>query len=260
MGETFLPIVSDTDKRRTTRVAKRVPITVTGIDALDELFTTTTETVSVSCHGCKYTSKHYVPKHAIVTIEITSPDLPQAIVSGRTVWVRRPRTIHQEFEIGVEFNIPQNVWGIATPPEDWLPFCKKQLPEPAAVELSNRRPISASVPLESSGLLPAPVSSSSRTETVIYDLASLEPVSPTGQYDETIERAVERSIARLSKSVLMKAVRQLPDNLVAVIVEKVRQEIGDEIDLRIERALKEANKKTVKASRSPGRRKVCTPR
>jgi hypothetical protein len=110
MGETFLPIVSDTDKRRTTRVAKRVPITVTGIDALDELFTTTTETVSVSCHGCKYTSKHYVPKHAIVTIEITSPDLPQAIVSGRTVWVRRPRTIHQEFEIGVEFNIPQNVW------------------------------------------------------------------------------------------------------------------------------------------------------
>lgn len=111
-------------KRRSTRIAQSVPITVSGVDALGQAFKERTSTVSVNCHGCKYQSKHYVPKTAVVTIEIarSESNLPPRIVEGRVAWVQRPRTVRELFQIGVEFTIPGNVWGIAFPPADWFPL------------------------------------------------------------------------------------------------------------------------------------------
>ncbi|MGH9594446.1 MAG: hypothetical protein ACRD5L_15250, partial [Bryobacteraceae bacterium] len=37
-------------------------------------------------------------------------------------WIQRPRTVRELFQIGVELEIPGNVWGIAFPPADWFPF------------------------------------------------------------------------------------------------------------------------------------------
>ena len=247
MNETVLPIVSNAEKRRTTRVAKRIPITVTGIDALDQLFTSVTETVSVSCHGFKYTSKHYVSKHAIVTVEISCPGLPQSIVSGRIVWVRRPRTVHQEFEIGVEFNRPQNVWGIAPPPDDWLPFCKNQT---AAVDLADETEppaLTRPAPLESSGLPPTPESSVRYIETEIYGITNLQSESRNDQLEATIEKIVDKSIARIANSVIREVLRQLPDDLAGVIAEKIRREIADKIDIEMKRVVRaKARKKSIK--------------
>src|SRR5690348_18450233 len=105
----------EVQKRRSTRIAQSVPITVSGVDALGQAFKERTSTVSVNCHGCKYQSKHYVPKTAQVTIEISRAegDAPPRIVEGRVAWVRRPRTVRELFQIGVEFTTPGNVWGIA---------------------------------------------------------------------------------------------------------------------------------------------------
>ena len=112
----------NTQKRRSTRIVQAVPITVTGVDALGQPFKERTTTVMVNCHGCKYQSKHYVPKNSTVALEIASPEaaLPPRIVSGHVVWVQRPRTVRELFQIGLEFEIPGNVWGIAFPPEDWF--------------------------------------------------------------------------------------------------------------------------------------------
>ncbi len=62
-------------KRRSTRIVQAVPITVTGVDALGQPFKERTTTVMVNCHGCKYQSKHYVPKNSTVTLEIPRPRL-----------------------------------------------------------------------------------------------------------------------------------------------------------------------------------------
>jgi hypothetical protein len=59
-----------TQKRRSTRIVQAVPITVTGVDALGQPFKERTTTVMVNCHGCKYQSKHYVPKNSVVTLDI----------------------------------------------------------------------------------------------------------------------------------------------------------------------------------------------
>ena len=118
-------------KRRSTRIVQAVPIVVTGVDALGQPFKERTTTVMVNCHGCKYQSKHYVPKNSIVKLEIPQLEqgAPPRTTPGRVVWVQRPRTVRELFQIGLEFEIAGNVWGIAFPPDDWFPLPSE---EPAA--------------------------------------------------------------------------------------------------------------------------------
>jgi hypothetical protein len=110
-----------TQKRRSTRIVQAIPITVSGTDALGQPFKERTTTVMVNCHGCKYQSKHYVPKNSIVKIDIPQPEAGSKpkTAEGRVVWVQRPRTVRELFQIGLEFEVPGNAWGIAFPPEDW---------------------------------------------------------------------------------------------------------------------------------------------
>ena len=110
-----------TQKRRSTRIVQAVPITVSGTDALGQPFKERTTTVMVNCHGCKYQSKHYVPKNSIVKLDIPQPEpgSKPKTTEGRVVWVQRPRTVRELFQIGLEFEVPGNAWGIAFPPEDW---------------------------------------------------------------------------------------------------------------------------------------------
>jgi hypothetical protein len=98
-----------------------VPITVSGTDALGQPFKERTTTVMVNCHGCKYQSKHYVPKNSLVNLEVPRPEANSKArqIQGRVVWVQRPRTVRELFQIGLEFDTAANVWGIAFPPEDW---------------------------------------------------------------------------------------------------------------------------------------------
>ena len=121
MNESALSNDPGTQKRRSTRIVQAVPLTVTGVDALGQPFKERTTTVMVNCHGCKYQSKHYVPKNSVVTLDIPTPEpgRPPHSVQGRVVWVQRPRTVRELFQIGLEFETPGNVWGIAFPPDDW---------------------------------------------------------------------------------------------------------------------------------------------
>ncbi len=121
MTDSAASIDPDAQKRRSTRIVQAVPITVTGVDALGQPFKERTTTVMVNCHGCKYQSKHYVPKNSMVTLEVPRPEAGQKrTTQGRVVWVQRPRTVRELFQIGLEFEVPGNVWGIAFPPEDWF--------------------------------------------------------------------------------------------------------------------------------------------
>src|ERR1019366_1724203 len=43
-------------------------------------------------------------------------------VRARVTWIQRPRTVRELFQIGVELEVPGNIWSIAFPPADWFPF------------------------------------------------------------------------------------------------------------------------------------------
>ena len=86
MNESALSNDPGTQKRRSTRIVQAVPITVTGVDALGQPFKERTTTVMVNCHGCKYQSKHYVPKNSIVTLEIPRPSRAARRIPCKGAW------------------------------------------------------------------------------------------------------------------------------------------------------------------------------
>ena len=114
----------DIQKRRTSRIEQAVPLTVLGVDALGRPFQERTSTLIVNCHGCRYQSKHYVLKNMWVTLEVPHPEMghePRS-VRGRVMWIQRPRTVRELFQVGVELEAGGNLWGIAFPPADWFDF------------------------------------------------------------------------------------------------------------------------------------------
>jgi PilZ domain len=126
------------EKRRSARLLHSVPIIVTGTDALGQPFKESTATVMVSCTGCKYRSTHYVPKNSTLTVEINRGNTPRSrrLMQARVVWVQRPSNYRDQFHIAVEFEVPGNVWGIGSPPENWFPH-----PEDIELEIPVTEPV-----------------------------------------------------------------------------------------------------------------------
>src|ERR1700690_1088473 len=124
MTEGALNASAELRKRRSTRIVQAVPLNVTGVDALGRPFTERTSTSILNCHGCRYQSKHYVLKNMWVTLEVPHPEQgrPPRTVRGRVMWIQRPRTVRELFQVGVELEVSGNIWGIAFCPPDWFPF------------------------------------------------------------------------------------------------------------------------------------------
>jgi hypothetical protein len=123
-----------TEKRRSTRILQAIPVTVSATDMLGQPFKERTTTVTVNRHGCKYRSKHHVPRNSLITLEIAQPGSasPAKQIQGRVASVQRPHSVRDLFQIGLEFETPANVGDIPFPPEDWFaaPAEKKQVRDP----------------------------------------------------------------------------------------------------------------------------------
>ncbi len=111
-------------KRRSTRIDQAVPLVVQGVGAMREPYHEEVSTVSVSCHGCAYQSKHEVIQGETVYLEIKPQQVGAVGYSGRArvKWAQKLGGKERGFQIAVELEVAGNVWGIATPPEDWFPL------------------------------------------------------------------------------------------------------------------------------------------
>jgi len=248
------------DKRRSTRVVQAMPIKVHGIDALSEPFTERTMTVMVSCHGCKYQSRHYVPKGTIVTLEIPrrNPNWPARIITGNVIWVQRPGQAHELLHIGLEFEVPGNVWDYTSPPEDWFslpgeqPFTEEDFAEPpqATPAPAPPAPVTLTASWDASEILAiagraegheedvaAAMSQAKQeaeraravaAETAAEKLSLMRPKNDPAPHaaQETIEHAVKASIDRLSASILDE-VRRANEATLAKIDEKVENAVAE---------------------------------
>src|SRR5579863_1780546 len=105
-------------KRRSTRIMQAVPLSVTGVDALGRPFLERTSTLIINSHGCRYQSKHYVLKNMWVTLQVphSEPGHEPRSARARVMWIRRPHTVRELFQVGVELENAGNIWGIAFPP------------------------------------------------------------------------------------------------------------------------------------------------
>ena len=120
--------------RRSTRRDEAVLVTVSGVDARRGPYTEKVSTLTISCHGCKYPSKYQVLPDALVTLELHPETNGSAKISarGRVKWIQRDSESGGPLFTAVEFENPQNIWKIPSPPEDWLQFAedRKRGPEP----------------------------------------------------------------------------------------------------------------------------------
>ncbi|HUO34111.1 MAG TPA: hypothetical protein VMU43_03885 [Candidatus Acidoferrum sp.] len=266
----------ETQKRRSTRIVQAVPLTVTGVDALGQPFKERTTTTMVNCHGCKYQSKHYVPKNSVVTLDIPRPEpaFPPRTVRGRVVWVQRPRTVRELFQIGLEFETAGNVWGIAFPPEDWFPYpddvpvvstpSEQDLtdalahtppaPEPVAPKQeiptfqvpSVPGTTSASSPAAPKAASPAPPDSSAAVESKLHvvpaassappQTAAPPPARPAVD-SQTIARQVAAIVAE-AKSSLDKTARRSVETAVTEEMTVVRQQLDAQLHEAVEKAIR----------------------
>jgi tetratricopeptide (TPR) repeat protein len=108
-------------KRRSTRVLHAVFLTVSGNDGYGRSFREETGTLELSFQGCRYFSKHSVPRNSWLTLEMPGgdPGVDAHCYPARVAWVRKCRNLPHLFQIGVELDQPGNIWNLSDPPEDW---------------------------------------------------------------------------------------------------------------------------------------------
>ena len=225
-----------TQKRRSTRIAQAIPITVSGVDALGQPFKERTTTVMVNVHGCKYQSKHYVPKNSTVTLEIPRPEpsLPARTMVGRVIWVQRPRAVRELFQIGLEFEIAGNVWGIAFPPEDWFPYPGEEAPViPAATE--------AAIKAETVQPAPSAATPSAYAAPPEAPAESKLHVVPAAGSTQEAQLAAARQMARMvadAKETLDKSLQRGAQTAINEEMTVVRQQLDAQLHDAVERAIK----------------------
>src|SRR5438270_1523223 len=110
------------DARRSTRIERSVPLIVFGQNRLGEPFVERTVSTSLNLHGCRYPSRHDYGVGSWVTLQVVGLNVepkPPA-VRARVRSVHTSQSSRELQQVGVELENPANVWGIITPPQDWL--------------------------------------------------------------------------------------------------------------------------------------------
>jgi len=100
------------DGRRSTRLSLQIPVVVTCLDpSLD--FREECRTVVVNAHGCGVIVPESLKIATPVTVKLVSNGRCK---KGRIVVATR---VIDSWLLGMEFDSPENFWGIETPPADW---------------------------------------------------------------------------------------------------------------------------------------------
>jgi len=263
------PARDGADKRRSTRLTLALPIKVRGVDALQEVFTEQTRTVMVSCHGCKYVSRHYVTKGSEVQLEIPrgDPKRPPREITAKVIWVQRPSHTREMLHIGLNLDVPGNVWDIPMPPDDWFPppgepaFVLEEPPPPPVPPPPPPSPVTLTASWDASEILVMASRAEGREAELTAALemakteaavavkeetarAELEVVPRKGgkQLPETMEEALKASMERLSESAVQKIVERASEHMAQIVEEARRayEAATEQLDGKIHRAVQEA--------------------
>jgi len=237
--------------RRSTRLSAVVPITVMGVDSYRGPYREEVSTVAVSCHGCRYESKHDVLTNSWVMLELNPTNQGTETISARGLvkWVKRPLDANGTYETAIELEDPGNIWGIDSPPQDWVAFCESRLKEPATAKSkpfavpkpeSVSKPVAPEQPANGGGAAPAaakPAPSSSMERPVERPVERL-----VGEFHQQMEKilfeAAGAAVREKATSTLDDVRHGLREEAKAVLTELASSQTGP----WIEQSLKQLNK------------------
>jgi len=223
--------------RRSTRINKAVPITVMGVDSVRSPYLEDVSTVDFSCHGCRYESKHDVVTNSWVMLELPAKENNGETVSARGLvkWVKPPQDTNGVYETAIELDDPANIWGIDSPPQDWVTFSESRLEQAPALKA---KPFA--VPRPETQPEP-PIAEKSVNERPVNLLV--------GQFHEQMERALldaaDAAVRERASSTLDEVRHGLCEEAKRVLAEAASSQTGPWMDQSLKQ-LNEASLKTAK--------------
>ncbi len=239
-------------KRRSTRIAQAVPLVVQGVGAMREPYHEEVSTLSISCHGCTYQSKHEVIQGETVFLDIKQAANGSAGCSSKAQvkWAQKVGGgKDRAFQIAVELEIFGNVWGLPMPPPDWFPI---QLPEPADPTVAGRelkvvtRKEQQTMAAASSGTSFA--ASSERNE------ASKASIAPLAQLMVGLGEQIQNMASEAAAAALVKEKSRLLDEFRAQLreeaVKTIQSAISASKEVIVRQAMKELNEAHEAGARS----------
>jgi len=218
------------DARRSTRIERSVPLIVFGHNRIGEPFVERTVSTSLNLHGCRYPSRHDYGVGSWVTLQVVGLNVepkPPA-VRARVRSIHASQSSRELQQVGVELESPANVWGIVTPPEDWMRLGRAGLPivqfTPAAapaIESSPEENIPESLPEE-----PSP-----KPEHKLAEVATFPSPSPAAA---KAPGPVEAPPPKPQRVVIT------PDGLINALQGKLRQAAEKAVDAAVAQKMDEA--------------------
>jgi hypothetical protein len=225
-----------TGLRRSTRLEKSVPLIVLGQNRMGEPFVERTVAVSLNMHGCRYHSRHDYGVGTWVTLQmvglISSEEKP-ATVRAMVRSVQPPGSLRELQQVGVELETPANVWGIVSPPADWLSTEEKNT---STVKLAGViAPVHESATKKAGEILMKPDPKLSEITSLPSPAASRPPAGPApsvpeaprpprvvvtpdqlisalqGKLQQEAEKAVQAAVAKQVNDVIREAVSSIDD-------------------------------------------------
>jgi hypothetical protein len=100
-----------------------VPLNISGQNRVGNPVSELTSAVAVNFHGCLYSSRHDYRLGSWVTLGAVNQQIKGNLhsVRAQVKYIGLPRSPRDLYRVGIELEIPANIWGIKSPPEDWHP-------------------------------------------------------------------------------------------------------------------------------------------
>jgi hypothetical protein len=152
---------SGIESRRSTRIDRTVPLVVVGQTKLGLSFQERTSAVSLNLHGCRYPSRHDYAVGSWIGLQVLEPNGENAapVMRAQVRSIHPPMSPRELYQIGVELEAPANVWGVPSPPEDWLRHLGIDTSRAHDAAAPAPAPEQQSHPAEASVAAPAPIKS-----------------------------------------------------------------------------------------------------
>ena len=222
-------------KRRSTRIDQAIPIVVQGVGALREPYAEQVSTLSISCHGCTYQSKHEVIQGETVYLDIKVPNGGSVGCSSRArvKWTQKVGAKERAFQIAVELEIAGNVWGVASPPADWFP-----LQTPEAVEAAATGRELKVVTRKEQPVITAPESGSNRASQLERSQAVSSSIAPLAQLMVGLGEQIQTMASEAAAAAIVKEKSSL--------LEEFRSQFRDEAVKAIQSAISSSKEAMVR--------------
>jgi hypothetical protein len=220
------------EARRSTRIERSVPLIVFGQNRRGEPFVERTVSTSLNLHGCRYPSRHDYGVGSWITLQVVGLNVepkPPA-VRARVRSVHAGQSARELQQVGVELESPSNVWGISTPPQDWL--------RTPAGRTSTAQFATAVVPAkEPPAMSTEDIEPSAKSEPKLAEVATFPSPSPAAAKPQPPKPADDAP--RPQRVVVT------PDGLIAALQGKLQKEAEKAAQAAVARQVDEAVRKAL---------------